>query len=207
MKVFIYLLRDPYSLSDVKKGKHTPIRYIGKTNNPDVRWRNHFSGPGTSRMRNWILSLRKEGRYPRLEILEECDESNWHEREEFYINKYLKLGHRLLNVHRGTKVRTDDRVREKIKHQLLEGPYFKLKNEPGKIVVRVAENKYYKVSGNLIKNVFYNSSEIKPGSYYVDLLSQRYIIPSSAIIYSMKFMDLPEINPIPGSISYVFIEQ
>jgi hypothetical protein len=193
MKAFIYLLRDPYTVKLVKSGLHTKIRYVGKTNNPDIRWRNHFSGNGTKRMKKWIDSLKKEGKHPKLEVIDECSESNWHKREEFFIRKYRKLGHPLLNTYKGIKTRTDDEIRKKIKKELLDGEYFRLKDGYNRIVVRVGKNTYYKVYGNLINGAFNDTTKVKAGSYYIIISNHRYIVPASTIIYSTKGADLPEL--------------
>jgi len=82
MKTFIYALIHP---------KTKEIRYIGKSNYPKRRLQEHhceYRHKGNTHKKNWIKSLIKEGLRAELLILEECEESNWQEREKFWISFY-----------------------------------------------------------------------------------------------------------------------
>lgn len=82
MKTYIYGLVDP---SDNR------IRYIGKSNNPQKRLYEHHQIKRLkthTHKNNWIKSLLKLNLKCKIVVLEECDESNWQEREKFYIKKY-----------------------------------------------------------------------------------------------------------------------
>jgi len=80
---FIYVLRDPRT-SDVK--------YVGKTKNPYSRKKAHSSpsqirGQGIRKI-EWTLELISLGLRPQFEIIEECEDGKWKEREEFWIAHY-----------------------------------------------------------------------------------------------------------------------
>ncbi len=86
MKItFIYALKDPASLE---------VRYIGKANNPKSRYSRHINDaknkPKCHRL-CWIKGLLDNNKAPILEILEECDELIWGERENFWISKFDNL--------------------------------------------------------------------------------------------------------------------
>lgn len=68
--------------------------YIGKTNNFDRRKREHFSSTALQNEPNKILYLAIE-KYGKenfsMEIVEECKDDIWEEREKFYIQYYHTL--------------------------------------------------------------------------------------------------------------------
>lgn len=84
-----------YSLSD-----STGVRYIGKSNDPIARLKNHIK---ESRRRNkyrkdsWIKSLLNSGNLPILNIIEEIEVEDWKSREAYWINFYKDQGCRLVN--------------------------------------------------------------------------------------------------------------
>lgn len=86
MKVYIYSLNDPDSLS---------IRYIGKTINIKRRLSSHINeakrGKGRRYVLNWIKSLLDVNKKPIINIIEECDQDNWEEREKHWVNYYRKI--------------------------------------------------------------------------------------------------------------------
>lgn len=88
--VFIYALSDP---------RDNKIRYIGKANNPETRYRNHYnsSRDKNTHKRNWINSIRKDGFRPELLILDEVPKNEWHYWEKFYINLFKTWGFNLVN--------------------------------------------------------------------------------------------------------------
>lgn len=87
MKIYIYALKDPNTQL---------IRYIGKSNNPKFRYNNHIQhskkNRGCRHVVNWICSLLDQGLKPILEIIEECDKSNWAVREIYWIAYYRAQG-------------------------------------------------------------------------------------------------------------------
>lgn len=85
---YIYALLDPNTKQ---------IRYVGKSNNPRGRLSDHISEAKNIRTHrhNWIKSLYPLE--PELKILEECLESNWAERERWWIAHFKSKGHPLTN--------------------------------------------------------------------------------------------------------------
>lgn len=83
-----------YSLVCPLDGK---VKYIGKSNNPYLRFKKHKSlsdkNTGDNILKNeWIRSLLSVGETPILNILEEVDITEWKIKEKFYIKKYKDLG-------------------------------------------------------------------------------------------------------------------
>lgn len=88
---FIYALINPVT---------NQVRYIGKSNNPDRRYREHLKGnlhEGRYK-RNWIKGLLKKGVLPDLLILDEVPEKDWRFWELYYYNLYTSWGFELINV-------------------------------------------------------------------------------------------------------------
>lgn len=81
-KFKIYCLKCPVTLQ---------IRYIGVTvNTLSTRLSQHIfdAKKGGTYKRNWIASLSKK---PVIELIEECNYSNWEEREKYWISYYDNL--------------------------------------------------------------------------------------------------------------------
>lgn len=87
-----------YSLVDPRTNQ---VRYVGKSNSPKERFREHLSDISNSRKSRWICELKNEGLLPFLEILEVVDISKWQEREIFWIDRHTKNGIVLLNSTKG----------------------------------------------------------------------------------------------------------
>ncbi len=81
-KIFIYCLKD----------NENNIKYIGKSTNIKRRLSGHISEALLHKGRRpvlvWIHELLTKGFKPIIEIIEECTESNWEEREKFWILQY-----------------------------------------------------------------------------------------------------------------------
>lgn len=95
--VYIYALRE--SGSD-------EVRYVGKTELPAERLRSHIvSGNvhSTHPKERWIGRAVKSGRTIEMEIIEECDELDWEERETYWIAHHIAQGESLTNKHPGGK--------------------------------------------------------------------------------------------------------
>lgn len=92
--VYIYALIDP---------RDNQVRYIGKANNPEDRYKNHFNSARdkNTHKRNWINNVRKDGLRPELLILDEVPIDNWQYWERFYISLYKTFGFILLNYTTG----------------------------------------------------------------------------------------------------------
>lgn len=91
---FIYALCEPGTRS---------IRYIGKTNTPKKRLKQHWyeSVKKTSYLGNWLRSLKSKGTRPELIILREVPMESWQGYERRYIRVCFSLGIRLTNGNDG----------------------------------------------------------------------------------------------------------
>lgn len=91
---FIYALIDP---------RYETVRYIGKSNNPESRYQNHYnkSRDKNTHKRNWINNIRKDNLRPEILILDEVDINDWIFWEKFYISLYKSWGFRLTNYTEG----------------------------------------------------------------------------------------------------------
>lgn len=89
--IYIYALVDPVSRK---------IRYIGRTNDPQRRLQQHLGNyhRKDSYCQRWIQSVLKQGKKPRLRIIEECDEDVWRDREQYWIAFYRAKGYLLTNI-------------------------------------------------------------------------------------------------------------
>lgn len=79
--IYIYTLKDPESNN---------IRYVGKTTNPKNRLNAHITRSKNNKYHSarWVKSLLNKGLKPILEVIEECADDNWQEREKFWIKFY-----------------------------------------------------------------------------------------------------------------------
>lgn len=84
----IYALRDPVS---------GEIHYIGRTYKPRTRLTGHINAPGSYALLAWMNSLTSRGLTPAMEVLYQCDESEVNSIERFFIERYQRSGHPLLN--------------------------------------------------------------------------------------------------------------
>jgi hypothetical protein len=92
MKNYIYILIDPETYQ---------VKYIGKSNDTKRRFRDHLKEArrGTKTyVYNWIRSLLVKDLIPIIDIIEECNEINWKERECYWIAFYTKCGVKLCNL-------------------------------------------------------------------------------------------------------------
>lgn len=86
-RVKIYVLKHPDTLE---------IRYVGKTvRSLNRRLGNHIANAKGNKhnkhLSNWIMSILKERKRPIIELIEECDNSVWEEREKYWISQYNNL--------------------------------------------------------------------------------------------------------------------
>lgn len=116
MQIYIYKLVDPVT---------NEVRYIGKTGNLKNRFSGHLSNAKKlkSRLANWISSLARQNLQPIIEIVEICSETNWENREIYWIN-YFKTD-KLCNVHPGGQLSFKDNISKKSakKYDLYKGKY------------------------------------------------------------------------------------
>lgn len=78
------------------------LRYIGKSLNSKIRYKEHIKRAkekySNSHKANWIRQLLSQGLEPQLEILEECNEDNWQEKEKAWIKEAKEKGIKLTNM-------------------------------------------------------------------------------------------------------------
>lgn len=80
------------------------IRYIGKSSNIENRLKRHLSKyclKDDSYKNNWIKSELISNNTIIITTIEEVTESNWQDREIFWISEYKKLGYNLTNLTAG----------------------------------------------------------------------------------------------------------
>jgi len=88
-----------YGLVDPETGE---MRYVGKSNNPKVRYQYHLADKNTNPHKTaWISGLSKRGLKPNLVILEETTREKWEERERYWIKRYRDEGAPLVNILEG----------------------------------------------------------------------------------------------------------
>jgi len=89
---FLYELIDPIT---------DETRYIGKANNPQIRFARHLKDKHLSYKCSWIKSLKERSLEPILNIIDEVNESEWQFWERFYIQLYKSWNCRLTNLQNG----------------------------------------------------------------------------------------------------------
>ena len=94
METYIYILKDPIS---------NLIRYVGKSNNPKDRLKNHvnLSKKDQSHKRNWILKLKKKGLKPVMEVIDVVPIDSWQFWETYWISQIRTWGFDLINYTNG----------------------------------------------------------------------------------------------------------
>lgn len=92
MTTFIYCLVDP---------RTNQIRYVGKANNPKIRYKQHLNKKIKNYVHYWIQSLNKEGQFPELFIIDEVPKVDWIFWEQHYISLYKSWGFKLTNLTSG----------------------------------------------------------------------------------------------------------
>lgn len=106
--IYIYSLTDPDT---------NEVRYVGKTTHIKRRYYEHtknISGiKSNSHKCNWIKKLIKENKYPIINIIEECNDDNWEQRERYWISQFNNLTNGTSGGEGGRIVTPE--VREKLK--------------------------------------------------------------------------------------------
>ena len=126
---FIYALVDPRTLK---------IRYVGKADNPYQRYCRHLIDKYPCHRVDWIRSLLKIGLLPIQQILEECDKSEWEQKERYWIAFERKQGYDLTNGtdggdgYRGGK-HTEESKRKASDHSPMKGKHL---SEQEKEIIR-----------------------------------------------------------------------
>lgn len=91
-KIYIYTLKSP--LEDT-------VFYVGKTNNLDTRFYAHMTDihtGGQSAKVRWIKELLKNNLWPIMDVIEVCDDTNYIEREKYWIRHFCLLNPDLKNT-------------------------------------------------------------------------------------------------------------
>jgi len=86
--VYIYVINDP---------RTGLVRYVGKTADPKQRFRKHLTAKNKSLSSKWIRGMLDIGLKPTFEIIDECTEADWQEKERRYIILFKSIGAKLLN--------------------------------------------------------------------------------------------------------------
>jgi len=87
-----------YTLSDV-----SGVRYVGKTNNIKLRFKDHINTskrvnrPNNYRS-NWILSLINKGELPIIEVIDTVPDDEWVFWEIYWISQFKSWGFDLVNA-------------------------------------------------------------------------------------------------------------
>lgn len=75
------------------------IRYVGKTvETLNERLRKHLQKKEISYRYNWIISLKKKGLVPKINLIEECDICDWKWVEKYWISQFRCWGFKLVNL-------------------------------------------------------------------------------------------------------------
>lgn len=79
----IYILKDPNTLE---------IKYIGKSNHPRKRYKQHLyhALKNNNKRDIWIRDLLKNNKKPLMEIIDVVDKGEWIEKETEYIKTFRK---------------------------------------------------------------------------------------------------------------------
>lgn len=77
------------------------IRYVGKSNNPNKRFKQHFLSRECCHRTNWLKALAVQGLKPVLEILDEVPVEYWQQWEVAYIEFFREQGCDLVNGNAG----------------------------------------------------------------------------------------------------------
>lgn len=73
------------------------VRYVGKSNNPSKRLYSHLTDGRLNHRHNWLMSLKLNGKLPKVEILDTVKIEEWPFWERHYISLYKSFGFNLLN--------------------------------------------------------------------------------------------------------------
>jgi len=83
-----------YTISDPRTGL---VRYVGKTIDFKYRCRKHRTEKNKTYKAQWVKGLIALGLEPIFEIIDECTEEDWQDKERFYIRLFKAMGANLLN--------------------------------------------------------------------------------------------------------------
>lgn len=138
-KIYIYAIKDP---------RDYQIKYIGKTIDINRRFKEHLQDSylkDNTYKNNWIKKLLSENLQPIFEVVEECCEDIWEERERFWISYYKEIGFNLTNMCDGGEgghgaVRTEKfKLNLKKKRVGEKNPYYGKKHSK-EIIEKISEH-------------------------------------------------------------------
>jgi group I intron endonuclease len=88
--IYIYTLSDPIT---------NQIRYVGKTQNLNERFRSHVNAKKSNKHKvNWINKLKNNGFLPVIEVLDVVSRDSWELAEKYWIQQMKAWGFNLLNA-------------------------------------------------------------------------------------------------------------
>lgn len=163
------------------------VRYIGKSNNPRRRLYQHINDKSNRHKFNWLQSIIKRGKKPLIEVVEKVSISNWKEREIYWIDKFKRDGHDILNMTiggdgaEGMVHSEETKIKMSISKKGIKFSEEHKKNISEKVRNKFQESPGYNRSGNNIK---------KPIDK--ELLYQLYIIDNLSIPKISKKLDCGE---------------
>lgn len=78
------------------------VRYVGVTTvSTEERLRKHLISKENNRRTSWIKSILNHGLMPKIELIDDVDDSVWRDEERFYISYFRYLGFNLVNATEG----------------------------------------------------------------------------------------------------------
>lgn len=173
-KTFIYTIADEYG----------EIRYVGKSNNPKNRLYKHLTEKSNIHKYNWLKSIRKRGKMPIVEILEEVDLDDWEIHEIYWISQLRSWGFRLLNLtiggEGGSEYKHTDSCKEVMRNKKLGK---NLSNEHKNSISRGVKQKF-------ISDPNYNHCEDRTHIIDKDTLYQKYITENLSLNKCAEFFSV-----------------
>jgi hypothetical protein len=121
----IYSLLDPIN---------NEVKYIGKTDCIDRRYKQHLRSKSKSKVRSWIINICNKSMFPKLEIIDIVKKNEWAFWEQHYISLYKSWGFNLINSTIGGDnivgykhtEQTKDLIRAKMKGRSVSDDFRKL---------------------------------------------------------------------------------
>jgi len=134
-QVYIYGLYEPGTMI---------IRYVGMTNNPLRRFREHLKPylqrKSNSHLYNWINVLGKKNQKPEMRILQEVPVEEWEEAEKKTIKKEREQGSNLVNTSEGGEGNQGYKPTAKNRRNMSEGQKGNTKRKGTKTSAEGIEN-------------------------------------------------------------------
>jgi group I intron endonuclease len=155
MEFYIYTLSHPET---------NEVRYVGKTINIKRRYKQHLYDKRTTHKSSWVKSLKQLGLKPIMTIIETCNETNWIDREKFWITQFDNL----TNLLDGGGVHYTRTTKEETKAKISAIHKGKILTEDHKEKIRKSSMKSAKKTLCIIDNVEYES--IKDASRKLNIL-------------------------------------